>query len=94
MFTVLCSCSLSHNDNGNPVIYNIKYSDRNIHQKNSKFLNENVKLAKPQGSQHLLKYVCIIAINMLTAAVQMGLVQNSKRQNCRLVSSVGRVPVC
>ena len=29
---------------------------------------------KPQGSQHLLKYVCIIAINMLTAAVQMGLV--------------------
>ena len=33
MFTVLCSCSLSHNDNDNPVIYNIKYSDRNIHQK-------------------------------------------------------------
>ena len=33
MFTVLCSCSLSHSDNGNPVIYNIKYSDRNIHQK-------------------------------------------------------------
>ena len=33
MFTVLCSCSLSHNDNGNPVVYNIKYSDRNIHQK-------------------------------------------------------------
>ena len=33
MFTVLCSCSLSHNDNGNPVIYNIKYSDRNIQQK-------------------------------------------------------------
>ena len=33
MFTVLCSCSLSPNDNGNPVIYNIKYSDRNIHQK-------------------------------------------------------------
>ena len=92
MFTVLCSCSLSHNDNGNPVIYNIKYSDRNIHQK---ILNENVvNETKAQGSQHLLKYVCIIAINMLTAAVQMGLVQNSKRQNCRLVSSVGRVPVC
>ena len=67
MFTVLCSCSLSHNDNGNPVIYNIKYSDRNIHQK---ILNENVvNETKAQGSQHLLKYVCIIAINMLTAAV-------------------------
>ena len=33
MFTVLCSCSLSHNDNGNRVIYDIKYSDRNIQQK-------------------------------------------------------------
>ena len=39
-----------------------------------KFFNENVKVTKPQGSQRLLKYVCIIAINMLTAAVQMGLV--------------------
>ena len=66
MFTVLCSCSLSHNDNGNPVIYNIKYSDRNIQQK---ILNENVNETKPQGSQHLLEYVCIVAINMLTAAV-------------------------
>ena len=55
-------------------------------KKLQKFVNENVKVTKPQGSQHLLKYVCIIAINMLTAAVQMGLVQNSKRQNCRLVS--------
>ena len=65
MFTVLCPCSLSHNDN--PVIYNIKYSDRNIHQK---ILNENVvNETKPQGLQHLLKYVCIIAIKMLTAAV-------------------------
>ena len=61
---------LSHNDNGNPVIYNIKYSDRNIHQKIEKILNENVvNETKLQGSQHLLKYVCIIAINMLTAAV-------------------------
>ena len=33
MFAVLCSCSLSHNDNGNPVICNIKYSGKNIHQK-------------------------------------------------------------
>ena len=63
LFTVLCSCLLSHN--GNPVIHNIKYSDdRNIHQK-----IENVDVTKQQGSQHLLKYVCIIANNMLTAAV-------------------------
>ena len=97
MFTVLCSCSLSHNDNGNPVVYNIKYSDRNIHQKIEKNFEIMKMLLTRQNRKVrniLLKYVCIIAINMLTAAVQMGLVQNSKRQNCRLVSSVGRVPVC
>ena len=66
MFTVLCSCLLSQN--GNPVMYNIKYSDRNLHQK-VEVLNENVNVTKQQGSQHLLKYVCIIANNMLTAAV-------------------------
>ena len=44
MLTVLCSCSLSRNDN--PVIYNIN-SDRNIQQK---ILNENVNETKPQGS--------------------------------------------
>ena len=38
-------------------------------KKLEKFLNGNVNETKPQGSQHLLKYVCIIAINMLTAAV-------------------------
>ena len=32
-------------------------------------VNENVNVTKLQGSQHLLKYFCIIAINMLTAAV-------------------------
>ena len=57
---------LSHNDNA--VIHNIKYSDRNIHQK-VEVLNETVNVTKQQGSQHLLKYVCIIANNMLTAAV-------------------------
>ena len=46
MFTVLCSCSLSHNDNGNLVTYNIKYSGRNIHQKIEKIVNENVNLTK------------------------------------------------
>ena len=66
MFTVLCSCSLSHN--GNPVIYNIKYSDRKLHQK-IEVLNENVNVTEQKGWQHLLKYVCIIANNMLTAAV-------------------------
>ena len=66
MFTVLYSCLLPQN--GNPVIYNIKYSDRNLHQK-VEVLNENVNVTKQQGSQHLLKYVCIIANNMLTAAV-------------------------
>ena len=77
MFTVLCSCSLSHNDNGNPVVYNIKYSDRNIHQK----IEKNFEIMKMMLTRQnrkvrniLLKYVCIIAINMLTAAVQMGLV--------------------
>ena len=62
MFTVLCSCSLSHNDN--PVIAIEIYT-----KKLKKFVNENVNETKLQGSQHLLKYVCIIAINMLTAAV-------------------------
>ena len=56
MFTVLCSCSLSHNDNGNPVVYNIKYSDRNIHQ-------------KIEVRNILLKYVCIIAINLLLTRI-------------------------
>ena len=51
-----------------PVIYNIKYSDRNLHQK-IEFLNENVNVTEQKGWQHLLKYVCIIANNMLTAAV-------------------------
>ena len=70
MFTVLCSCSLSHNDNGNPVIYNINIVIEIYTKKLKKILNENVvNETKAQGSQHLLKYVCIIAINMLTAAV-------------------------
>ena len=43
---------------------------RTAPQKIEKILNENVvNETKRQGSQHLLKYVCIVAINMLTAAV-------------------------
>ena len=39
-------------------------------KKLKKNLNENVvNETKPQRSQPLLKYVCIIAINMLTVAV-------------------------
>ena len=67
MFTVLCSFSLSHNDN--PVIYNIIIAIEIYTKKSKKFVNENVNETKLQGSHHLLKYVCIIAINMLTAAV-------------------------
>ena len=67
MFTVFCSFSLSHNDN--PVIYNIIIAIEIYTKKSKKFVNENVNETKLQGSQHLLKYVCIIAINMLTAAV-------------------------
>ena len=67
MFTELCSFSLSHNDN--PVIYNIIIAIEIYTKKSKKFVNENVNETKLQGSQHLLKYVCIIAINMLTAAV-------------------------
>ena len=58
-------------------------------KKLQKFLNENVKLAKPQGSQHLLKYVCIIAINMLTAAVQMGLVQTRNGKTAAWLAQLG-----
>ena len=47
----------------------ITYSDGNILQKIEKIVNENVNETKLQGSQHLLEYVCIVAINMLTAAV-------------------------
>ena len=49
----------------------ITENDRNIHQKiQKKILNENVvNETKPQRSQPLLKYVCIIAIKMLTVAV-------------------------
>ena len=39
-------------------------------KKLNKVLNENVNVTKPQGLQHLLKYVCVIVNNMLTAAVK------------------------
>ena len=38
-------------------------------KKKNKVLNENVDVTKQQDSQHLLKYICITAINMLTAVV-------------------------